>query len=154
MYIGKMNFSTVNYGKNSGLKNDTEDFEKQSQEPLKYYTTNWNSVLKSDAGINFVEGYGKPPGFTDAESQLIRSTVTNPKVRQNYGMLPLVSGGSLRNTGPVISESNSRERKSCQPTDNEHYKRSFYDLVGFTPIVENKSRSGSDSRQDGRTSFN
>ena len=58
-----MNFSKVNYGANSGLKGDSEDFEKQSEKPLKYYTTNWNDVLKNDAGINFVEGFGKPAGL-------------------------------------------------------------------------------------------
>jgi hypothetical protein len=111
-------------------------------------------VLKNDAGINFVEGFGKPSSFTDVESQLIRSTVTNPKIRQNFGFLPFATTGGLPNSGPVISETNSRERKSCQPMESEYYKRTFYDLKGFTPIVETKSRSGSDSRQDGRTSLN
>lgn len=148
-----MNFSKVNYGKNSGLKSDSQDFEKQSEQPLKYYTTNWGSVLKNDAGINFVEGFGKPAGFTDAESQLIRSTVTNPRVRQNFGFLPFATTGGLAMSGPVISEENNRERKSCQPMANEYYKRSFYDLNGFKNQTD-PERNGKDTRQDGRTSLN
>jgi hypothetical protein len=109
--------------------------------------------LKNDAGINFVEGFGKPSGFVDAESQLIRSVVTNPKVRQNFGFLPFATTGGLSMSGPVISEEIGRERKSCQPMANEYYKRSFYDLEGFKNNTE-KDRNGKDTRQDGRTSLN
>lgn len=148
-----MNFSTVNYGKNSGLKSDSSDFEKQSEAPLKYYTTNWNDVLPSDAGINFVEGYGKPGGFTDTESQLIRSTITNPRVRQNFGFLPMATTGGLPNGGPVISEEIGRERKSCQPMSNDYYKRSFYQLDQYKGVSEASQKGGIDTRQDGRSSL-
>lgn len=147
-----MNFSKVNYGKNSGLKSDSEDFEKQSEQPLKYYTTNWTSVLKTDAGINFHDGFRSDSRFADVESQLIRSTVTNPRVRQNFGFLPTATTAGLASSGPVISEEIGRERKACQPIANEYYKRSFYDLKGFKNHT-NQSNS-LDTRQDGRTSLN
>lgn len=145
-----MNFSKVDYGKNTGLKSDSTDFEKQSEAPLKYYTTNWAGALKTDAGINFVEGFGKPAGFTDVESQLIRSTVTNPRVRQNFDALPFATTGGLPSSGPVISEEISRELRSCQPMENEFYKRHFYTLDGYKPQAEITARQGKDTRQDNR----
>lgn len=150
-----MSYSTVNYGTDSGLKKDDgENFDTKSGKALKYYTTNWNSVLKDDAGINFVEGFGKPAGFTDKESQLIRSTITNPKIRQNFGFLPFATTGGLPNSGPVISEQNGRERRSCQPMDTEYYKRSFYDLTGHMNVTEKENKAGEDTRQIGRKSAN
>lgn len=147
-----MNFSKVNYGKNSGLKSDSLDFEKQSEQPLKYYTTNWSNVLKDDAGINFHDGFRSNSSFVDAESQLIRSVVTNPKVRQNYGYLPMATTGGIAMSGPVISEELGRSGKSCQPMANEYYKRSFYDLNGFKNHT--KQSNSLDTRQYGRTSLN
>jgi hypothetical protein len=149
-----MNFSTVNYGQNTGLKGDTDDFEKQSQKPLKYYTDSLIAPLKGDSGINFHEGFGISSKFIDTESQLIRSNITHPKIRQNYGMLPFATTGGLANSGPIISEDISRVKRACQPTDQEFYKRSFYDLKDHKNMVEDYSRSGFDSRQVGRSNAN
>ena len=147
-----MNFSKVNYGKNSGLKQDTEDFEKQSEAPLKYYTTNWNTVLPQDAGINFNDGFRANAVYADTESQLIRSTITNPRVRQNFGFLPMATTGGLATSGPVIGEENDRSRKSCQPISSEHYKRHFYELKNYKNMTD-ENRKGLDTRQDGRSSL-
>lgn len=149
-----MNFSVVNYGKNSGLKGDTEDFQKQSQAPLKYYTDSLIEPLKGDSGINFHEGFGISSKFIDTESQLIRSTVTNPKIRQNFKMLPFATTGGLANSGPIISEDISRVKRACQPMDSEFYKRSFYDLKNHVNATEDYSRQGFDSRQVGRSNAN
>lgn len=148
-----MNFSKVNYGKNSGLKSDTMDFEKH-EKPLKYYTTNWDTILKEDAGINFHDGFGTSPNFIDKESKLIRSTITNPKIRQNFGMLPMATSGGLPNSGPVIVDGLLRTSKSCQPLDSKFYKRGFYELDGFKNMTMSISRAGKNSRQEGRSSAN
>lgn len=149
-----MSFGKVNYGTNSGLKSDTGDFEKQSMKPLKYYTTNWNSeTLKSDAGINFTEGFGKPAGFTNTESQLIRSTITNPRIRQNFGFLPFATTGGLPMNGPTISEENSRDKKSCKEPKNYLFDKKFFNLDKHQNVVET-NRKGQDTRQIGRKSSN
>jgi hypothetical protein len=145
-----MDFGIVNYGKNSTLKNDTDEFS-TSEKPLKYYVTNWYTTLKSDAGINSYDGYVSPD-FIDKESGLKRSTITNPRVRQNFGELPHATTGGLTHLGPVISEEIGREKRSCQPFDSENYKRSFYELKDNPNHVESVDRQGTDTRQQGRSS--
>lgn len=149
-----MDFGKENYGINTGLKNDSDAFDKQSSKPLKYYTTNWSSeTLKYYTGINFVEGFGKPAGFTNIESQLIRSTITNPRVRQNFGFLPFSTTGGLATSGPIISEENSREKKSCQPAEQQFFNRKFFNLDQHKNMIE-QNRKGEDTRQAGRKSAN
>jgi hypothetical protein len=144
-----MNFSTVNYGKDTGLKSDESDFDGKNSAALKYYTTRSSGPLPLDLGISFHDGFGTSIANVDKETDLIRSTITNPKVRQNFGFLP-TQGGGLASNGPVISESNSRQNKSCQPLSNDHYKRHFYELPGYS-IKTEENRQGSDTRQTGRS---
>lgn len=147
-----MNFSKVQFGQDTGLKSDSADFEAQSNKPLKYYTTNWFAQGKDLPGVNFTEGFGVSQKFIDSESTLKRSTITNPRVRQNFNQLPYATYGGLMSNGPVVSEEISREKKSCQPMSDEYYNRSFYTLNTNPNKTENYGKHGTDTRQIGKSS--
>lgn len=158
-----MNFGKFDIGKNSGFKNDRcnemdcKDFDSQDGAPLKYYTTNFfKEGIKNDAGINFQEGFGISSSFIDRETMLKRSVITNPKIRQNFGQLPLTTlAGLPKSSGPVIAEGDSREKKSCQPQDNHFYDRSFYSIDKNPNAVQSSTmyRQGLDTRNDFRTEY-
>lgn len=157
-----MNFSKVQFGKNTGMKGDRcneqdcKEFTGISAKPLKYYTTNYfKEGVDEDAGINFNEGYGICQSFIDQESKLSRSTITNPKIRQNLGELPLASIGGLANSGPIISATGQREKKTCVVGDNNFQDRRFWFFNNDPNAVQTGIgyRQGEDTRQDTRTSY-
>ena len=158
-----MNFSKVQFGKNSGLRGDRcndrdcKEFESLSGSPLKYYTTNYfKDGVENDAGINFSEGFGISQGFIDKETSLSRGMITNPRVRQDLGTLPLASIEGLATSSPIISAVGQRELKSCQPRDDQFQDRRFWSF-GENPNAVQKDfnfRQGSDTRNDTRTSYN
>lgn len=157
-----MNFSKVQFGENSGLRGDRcddkdcKEFSSLSGAPLKYYTTNYfKEGVNNDAGINFSEGYGISQGFIDKETMLSRGVITNPRVRQNLGELPLASIGGLATSGPIISAVGQRELKSCQPRDDQFQDRRFWSFDQDPNAVQQNVnfRQGSDTRQDTRTSY-
>lgn len=158
-----MNFSKVNFGENTGLRGDRcddkdcKEFESLSGRPLKYYTTNYfKDGVNNDAGVNFNEGFGISQGFIDKESMLSRGMITNPRVRQNLGTLPLPSIGGLANSGPLISAVGQREKASCNPRDDQFQDRRFWFFDQNPNSVQKdvRFRQGADTRQDTRISYN
>lgn len=157
-----MNFSKIQFGKNSGLRNDRcddqdcKEFDSLSGRPLKYYTTNYfKDGINNQAGVNFNEGFGISQGFIDQETALSRGMITNPRVRQNLGELPLASIGGLANAGPIISAVGQRELNSCQPRDDQFQNRRFWFFDNDPNSVQKNVnfRQGADTRQDTRTSY-
>lgn len=125
-------FSTVNFGKNTGLKNDRRDGsllaedEIDSNKPLKYYTTNYFSDgIKNQAGINFSEGFGLSRFHVATESELTRPGFIRSSFPQQLPALPLPTTAGLTKYGPIYSQESLRDRKSCQPTADNFYNRSF-----------------------------
>ena len=158
-----MNFSKVQFGENSGLKGDRcdekdcKEFESLSGSPLKYYTTNYfKDGVNNDAGVNFTEGFGISQGFIDQETSLSRGMITNPRVRQDLGTLPLASIGGLATSGPIISAVGQRELKSCVPGDSQFQDRRFWSFSQDPNAVQKdfNFRQGADTRQDTRTTYN
>ena len=136
-------FGKVNFGANTGLKNDQVDEEK----PMKYYTSNWYNSPSPENGVNFTQGFGISQQFIDTETKISRSSITNPRVRQDLGGFPVITGG-LHTAGPIISEQISRVYKSCQDfNDGKWYERVFYDLKENPNHVQ-RNPSGTDTRMD------
>jgi len=85
--------------------------------PLKYYT----KTLEKDAF--HVDGFGI--SNVALESKLQRSVMTNYRTPQTLGTLPLptTAGRSVQN--PLIPPEVLRTNKSCQPSSDNFYNRSF-----------------------------
>ncbi len=152
-----MNFSQVQFGKYTGLKGekrDEEEFIRHQNKKLKYYTTNYFSDgIKDSPGNQFHDGFGTPSQEIDNSTSL-RGQVTNPRIRHDWGPLPLNSGG-LQTSGPTILHEMERDRRSCNPEDSEFYKRSFY-MLDINPNAVQKSssfRQGVDTRNDTRQEY-
>jgi hypothetical protein len=147
-----MNFSKVQFGKNTGMKGDLQD-----EKPLKYYTTNYfEDGLDQSKGINFDSGsHGPSSLLINQETALTRSISTNPRIRQNLGELPLVSTGGNPTSGPIISSNTLRERKSCLPSDVQFQDRRFFSFDKDPNAVqsEHSFRQGISTRNDTRTSY-
>lgn len=140
-----MNFSKVNFGENTGLKND----KASEHAPLKYYTSNWFNDPKPENSINFHEGFGKPKELIDNETLLSRSTITNPRVRQDLGSYPIIAGGPM-NSSPSISGELTNQFKSCEERDGRFYDKHFYFLKENPNHVQQSHsfRQGVDTRMD------
>jgi hypothetical protein len=140
-----MNFSKVNFGKNTGLKSDRAN----EDTAIKYYTTNWYKDPKPENGINFTEGFGISQGFIDTESRISRGQITNPRIRQDLGTAPINLGG-ISNAGPLLSGQISNTFKGCDSadTDGKFYERQFYELTENPNHTQagNGLRQGIDTR--------
>lgn len=154
-----MNFSKVQFGENTGLRGeerDELDFDKNANKRMKYYTTNYfTSDIKSQPGVNSYDGFGTPSQEINVGTALEHSIITNPRIKQDWRPLQL-NYGSMAIAGPTITHTNERDRKSCNPRENEFYKRSFYTL-DINPNATQKSsafRQGVDSRNDSREEYN
>jgi hypothetical protein len=130
---------------NTGLKGDkvAEDV------PLKYYTSNWYNNPSPENGVNFHEGFGISQGFIDTESSLSRGQITNPRVRQDLGSYPVITGG-LPYSGPEMSGEISNQFKSCDSHDGLYHDRHFYTLREHPNHVQSgfDFRQGVDTRMD------
>lgn len=152
-----MNFSQVQFGKYTGLrgeKRDEEEFVRHQNKKLKYYTTNYFSDgIKDVPGNQLHDGFGTPSQEINNSTSL-RGAITNPRIRQDWGPLPL-NGASLHTSGPTIDHQMERDRRSCNPEDSQFYKRSFYMLdVNPNSVQQSSSfRQGVDTRNDTREEY-
>jgi hypothetical protein len=150
-----MNFAQ--FGKYTGLKGeqrDEEEFVKHQNKRMKYYTTNFfDAGIKDVTGNQFHDGFGTPSQEIENSTSL-RGQVTNPKIRHEWGALPINSAG-LSRSGPTIEHSLVKDRKSCNPEDSQFQNRSFYTL-DINPNATQKSasyRQGVDTRNDTRSDY-
>lgn len=140
---------------NTGLKNERENElanDSSYLKKMKYYTANDFPELQMR---NVHEGYGTASQEVENGTKLMRSTITNPRIRQDWGPLQTNFGG-LQTFGPSIDHQDSRSKKSCaQNPGNDFYNRSFY-LLDFNPNNVQKSsgyRQGVDTRNDSREEY-
>jgi hypothetical protein len=145
------------FGQYTGLRGqqrDEEEFIKHQKKKMKYYTTNFfESGIKDVTGNDFHDGFGTPSQEIDRSTSL-RGQITNPKIKHEWGALPINSAG-LSRAGPTIDHYIERDRKSCNPEDSQFYKRSFYTL-DVNPNAVQKSdsyRGGVDTRNDTRGDY-
>lgn len=152
-----MNFAQVQFGKYTGLRGeqrDEKEFVEHQNKKMKYYTTNYfQDGIKDVPGNQFHDGFGTPSQEVDKSTSL-RGQITNPRIRQDWGALPINSAG-LRSSGPTINHMIEKDRRSCNPEDNEFYKRSFYTLDINPNSVQSSShyRQGVDTRNDTREQY-
>jgi len=90
------------------------------KKPMKYYE---KQAVKNDS--NHFDGHGTVRTSVEKESKLQRSEMTQFKVPQELGTLPLptTSGRGVQN--PSLTQEMTREQKSCQPASENFYERSF-----------------------------
>lgn len=152
-----MNFAEVQFGKYTGLrgeKRDEEEFVQHQNKKMKYYTTNYfQDGVRDIAGNQFHDGFGTPSQEVEKSTSL-RGQITNPRIRQDWGALPLNSGG-LRSSGPTISHVMEKDRRSCIVEEGDFYKRSLYTLDINPNSVQSSShfRQGVDTRNDTRENY-
>lgn len=145
-----MNFA--NYTGLRGEKRDEDEFKQHQNKKLKYYTTNYYKDGITSSG-NFHDGFGTPSQEIDKSTSL-RGNVTNPRIKEEWGALP-VNMGSLVSSGPTIDHILEKDRRTCNPRDDEIYKRSFY-FLDMNPNAVQKSdgfRGGLDTRNDTRHQY-
>lgn len=110
---------------------------------LKFVTTNYTDLIHAKHNYNFFgmtmsDGLFVPSNKIDNLSNLLNgangNNLTNCNVKNGYGQLPFPTAPSKYQTahGNVDIESihdktdNEVNRKTCNPSDNSFYKRSFY----------------------------
>lgn len=125
----------------TSLQDDACEQQKRNQEDstkLKYVTTNHIDLLNGHKqnwfGIALRDQLFTPAENMDADSQLRHGTLTNCKVRNNFGQLPIPTLPSLANSRAQDTDIESkyiwsqltRERKECNPRETNFHDRSFY----------------------------
>jgi hypothetical protein len=105
---------------------------------LKYTTTNHLDLLEGHEynwfGIGLRDHLFVPSDNMDGDSSLRYAPLTNCRVRDNYGQLPIPTLPSLHNAHAQDTDKESkmlwplhdRGQKVCNPKDTEYFNRSFY----------------------------
>lgn len=134
------------FGSLTGLGSDSNTLDKdeiQSMKPLKFYTENFfDKNIIQNRGINFNDGFGVPSCQIDQATISRYGALTKLNIPQNLPSLPLPTTASyVHGQGPVEIEDSIRPKsekdlKTCQPTDQHFYDRSFYIFDGL-PIKPN-----------------
>lgn len=134
-----MNFKTVNFGQNTGLRKE------EHSKKLKF-TENYFSADRV-----YTDGFGTPSQTIDIGTQLERGTVVNLRSREEKELRP--NFGGLMSSGPAVFYEDLRVKKSDIPEENGR----FYDhtfLTNNRPNAVQKDsgfRGGNDTRNDSRT---
>jgi hypothetical protein len=122
--------NTSDYNKLTNLKQDntySKDFSAKSYQTLKYYTNNYN-----DPQVNMDKLLVFQQQHANVDNSLRYSEVVSDRQKIILPPLPLATSPNLmRGQQDVVMEDQIRpnlirDRKSCNPKDNESYKRSFY----------------------------
>lgn len=132
--------NTNDYNKLTNLKQDisyNKDFSSRNYQSLRYYTNNFN-----DPAVNMDKLLAFQDQHANVDNVLRFSEVVSDRQKIVLPPLPLATSPNLiRGQQNVIVEDQLRpnlirDRKSCNPKDNELYKRSFY-IFDNMPITYN-----------------
>lgn len=111
---------------------------KEDMTKMKYFMTNHVDLLNGHNhnffGIGLRDQLFTPAENMDGDSYLRHAPLTNCRVRNNFGQLPLPTLPSLANSraqdtdleSKYIWPLHNRERKECNPRETTFYDRSFY----------------------------
>lgn len=149
-------------------QDDACEQQKRNEEDgtkLKYVTTNYIDLLNGHKqnwfGIALRDQLFTPAENMDGDSKLRYSPLTNCKVRNNFGQLPIPTLPALNNSRAQDTDIESmymwpihnREEKSCNPRDTQYYDRSFYVFPEMKHEAIKSVQTGSHLRQGISTRF-
>ena len=141
-------------------KRDAEDRTK-----MKYFTTNHIDLLEGHHqnwfGISMRDQLFTPAENMDGDSNLRYAPLTNCKVRNNYGQLPIPTLPALYNAhvqdtdkqAEFIWPLHNRERNECQPRDSNFHNRSWYIFPEMKHQAIRSVQKSNDYRQGTSTRF-
>ena len=141
-------------------KRNTEDRTK-----MKYFTTNHIDLLEGHTqnwfGISMRDQLFTPAENMDGDSNLRYAPLTNCKVKNNYGQLPIPTLPALYNAhvqdtdkqAEFIWPLHNRERGECQPRDANFHNRSWYIFPEMKHQAIKSVQSSNDYRQGTSTRF-
>lgn len=152
----------------TGLLDDECEQQKRDQDDttkLKYVTTNHIDLLEGHTqnwfGIALRDQLFTPAEHMDSDSTLRFSPLTNCKIRNNYGQLPIPTLPSLGNAHVQDTDKQSkyiwplhnRERNECQPRDDAFHNRSWYVFPEMKHEAIRSVQTSNDYRQGSSTRF-
>lgn len=132
---------------------------------LKYTTTNYIDLLEGHNqnwfGISMRDQLFTPAENMDGDSNLRYAPLTNCKVKNNFGQLPIPTLPSLYNARAQDTDKESKyiwgisttERKECQPSDTNYHDRSWYIFPDMKHQAIRSVQTGSEYRQGTSTRF-
>ena len=132
---------------------------------LKYTTTNYIDLLEGHNqnwfGISMRDQLFTPAENMDGDSNLRYAPLTNCKVKNNFGQLPIPTLPSLYNAraqdtdkeSKYIWPLNTTERKECQPSDTQFHDRSWYIFPDLKHQAIKSVQTGNEYRQGTSTRF-
>jgi hypothetical protein len=137
----------------------------QDSSKMKYVTTNYIDLLEGHSqnwfGISMRDQLFTPAENMDADSNLRNSKLTNCKVRNNFGQLPIPTLPALYNAHAQDTDKESKyiwplsneKHGGCQPMDTNYHDRSWYIFPEMKHQAIKSVQKSNDYRQGTSTRF-
>ena len=151
----------------TGLLDDECEQQQRDQEDgtkLKYVTTNHVDLLEGHQqnwfGVSLRDQLFTPAENMDGDSYLRQAKLTNCKIRNNYGQLPIPTLPALHNSHAQDTDKevnlwplHNRDRKECQPRETDFHNRSWYVFPDMKHQAIKSVQTSNSYRQGSSTRF-